>query len=320
MDKKCSIDLSTGVLKYKPCLEYLGVFVSDSGSLKHDVTTYVNHKRSNVSIKYTHFCKTNRNAPLHVKLDVLDRCVSSALIYGCETWGRYVNYVEQPYRSGLKTALNVRVNVNNEIVYVETGRWPLNARIKKAQLKFWLFLNSYKLNHPFSAVAKVLDFGLNNNINYLKYYKDLYDNYIDPRSCQISSEKQYLQIYLQKMIQEMEKDENSKLATYYRINPTLEKFVPKPQNILEIERELTTRYRTGSHSLAIELGRYSNTPRENLICICGNYIQTVWHIFLECPLTRTIVNPNYVNLAEVFADNNLHRKLLLISNKLKVQL
>ena len=143
-DKRSCIALNMGVLKYKTRIEYLGVFISDSGSLKRDVATNVKHKRPNVSIKYTNFCKVNRNAPLHVKLDVLDMCVCAALIYGCETWGRYISYVEQPYRAGLKTALNARVNVNNEIVHVETGRCPLNAKIKKAQLKFWLFIQNYQ--------------------------------------------------------------------------------------------------------------------------------------------------------------------------------
>ena len=60
------------------------------------------------------------------------------------------------------------------------------------------------------------------------------------------------------MITESDKNENSKLGTYYCINLSLKKFVPNPQTIMELERELLTRFRTRSHSLAIELGRYSN--------------------------------------------------------------
>ena len=126
-DLKTCIILQSGVLKYKSVIEYLGVFVTDIASLKNDIKLYVDKKRANVSIKFTNFCKKNRNAPLHVKLDVLDTCVTSALTYGCETWGRYVNEAELCYRSGLKTALNVRQNVNNEIVYIESGKWPLQS-------------------------------------------------------------------------------------------------------------------------------------------------------------------------------------------------
>ena len=87
-DRKSNINLNTGLLKYKPNFEYLGVIVSDSGVLKCDVISYIDHKRANVTVKFTNFYKTNRNAPLHVKLDVLDKCVTSALMYGCETWGK----------------------------------------------------------------------------------------------------------------------------------------------------------------------------------------------------------------------------------------
>ena len=130
-DPRNCILLESGVLKYKACIEYLGVFISDAGLINEDVKTYVSHKRANVSIKYTKFCKTNRNAPLNVKLDVLDKCVTSALTYGCEMWGRYVNEVEVCYRSGLKVALNVRENVNNDIVYIESRKelWLLAQKL-----------------------------------------------------------------------------------------------------------------------------------------------------------------------------------------------
>ena len=167
IDTKTSLILNSGVLKYKSVIEYLGIFLSDSGSIKDDVKRYADKKRSNVSFKYTNFCKVNRNAPLHVKLDVLDTCVSSTLTYACETWGRHVNKVDLCYRSGLRTALGVRENLHNEIVYIESGKWPLVSRIKKAQLKFWILINEYSRNHPTSAVAK------KHNIVYLKYYISL---------------------------------------------------------------------------------------------------------------------------------------------------
>ena len=179
-------------------------------------------------------------------------------------------------------------------------------------------MNEYKQSYPNSAVAKVIDIGLNNHIAYLNHYKSLQAEYINPASCQGAIEKQYFDTFKQKMEIEHEKDVDCKLGTYLRVNPTLQNYVPRPQTIMEIERELITRYRTGSHSLAIELGRLSNIPRENRLCRCGNNIQTVWHIFSECELTRTIVNEQYQNLHDVFGDENVHQKLLLICRRLKV--
>ena len=126
----------------------------------------------------------NNNAPFHVKLDVLDTCVTSSLLYGCETWANCNNDVEQPYRSGLKIALNVRQNLNNEIVHVETGKFPLCGKVKSTQLKFWLFaINKYVVDFPESAVAKVVKMGMECNSKYLKHYTDLQATYENPTAC-----------------------------------------------------------------------------------------------------------------------------------------
>ena len=142
----------------------------------------------------------------------------------------------------MKIALNIRQNVNNEIVYIESGTWPLCARIKRTQLKFWLSINEYILSYPESALAKVLDIALKSNNAYLRYYKNLQKEFIDPSTCQASIEGKLMNTYKEKMTVALQKDENSKLGAYYSINPKLQKFFPNPQIIMEIERELITRF------------------------------------------------------------------------------
>jgi hypothetical protein len=319
-DRKSSIILNSGVLKYKPKFDYLGVIVSDSGLLKEDVKSFIDRKCGNISVKFTNFCKTNKHAPLHVKLDVLDKCAKASLIYGCETWGSNINDVERCYRGGLKTALNVRQNLNNEIVHIESGRWPLRAQIKSLQLNFWLQMKKYIVDHPDSAVAKVYNMGIQSKSPYLHYYQKLENEYGEPKSCTEIIRDKTFESYKEKITSQYNTDSNSKLRTYLQVNPSLSSNVPDPQTMLEFERELTTRFRTGSHSLAIETGRYSNTPRENRTCSCGTGVQTVWHVFADCPYTRTIVHKDYENLNDIFQDENVHHILLSITKKLKVQI
>ena len=320
-DLKRPIILESGtILKYKAKIKYLGVMISDSGSLKHDINLYMDEKRSEISIKYTNFCKIHRNAPLHTKLDTLDSCMMSALTYGCETWGQYACEADTCYRAGLRTALHIRQNVNNEIIHLESGKWPTSSRVKKAQLKFWIYLQEYKDKFPDAALSKMLQIGMDNRITYLTYYENLRSVYGDPESCRISIEREYFEKFKTKIQNENEKDADSKLGTYLLINPTLQKYVPNPQNIMEIERELVTRYRTGSHSLAIELGRFSNTPRETRFCCCKNSVQSVWHIFFECDLTHDLINNHHTNLYETFNDDEIHRRLLSICRRLKIHM
>ena len=86
-EDKSGIMLKNGLLEYKSILKYLGVKICDTGSLKNDIDMYIKEKRSNVTLKFNNFCKKNFLAPLHVKIKVLNTCVSAALIYACETWG-----------------------------------------------------------------------------------------------------------------------------------------------------------------------------------------------------------------------------------------
>ena len=130
-DRKSHLVLNSGILKYKHKLEYLGVYISDSGSLKNDIKMVIAQRRANISIKLTNFCKVNRNAPLSVKLDVLDTCISTSITYACETWGSNVSEAELCYRSGIKVAMNVRENTNNEIIYIESGKYPIECKVKK---------------------------------------------------------------------------------------------------------------------------------------------------------------------------------------------
>ena len=214
---KTNIVLKSGLLKYKNCFKYLGIIISDSGSLKQDVKSIVDRKRSNVSIKFTNFCKVNRNAPLNVKLDVLDICVASSIIYASETWGNNSKEADLCYRSGLKTALSVRKNTNNEIIYIETGKFPLHCRIQKLQIKFWLYVVRYIAEFPDSALSKVVKIGLDNSIPYLRYYQNLVLKFDNPFRCEQTLNKSYTDLWKQKIV-EASIDVDCKLGTYYTVS------------------------------------------------------------------------------------------------------
>ena len=64
----------------------LGSWLSESGSLQHDLSLHLNYRFKNC-IKYFNFLQTNRYAPIAVKLKVLTSCVTSTLLYNCETFG-----------------------------------------------------------------------------------------------------------------------------------------------------------------------------------------------------------------------------------------
>ena len=58
---------------------------------------------------------------------------------------------------------------------------------------------------------------------------------------------------------------------------------------MEFQRTSITRYRTGSHNLAIEKGRmFGGMERDERLCLCNREIQTVKHVLLNCPLLNQL--------------------------------
>ena len=153
---------------------YLGGVVSDTGSLTYDIDKFVNNKRPNVTIKFNNFVRKNKLAPIKIKLNVLDACVTSALIYACETWGTAkVKSLEVAYRFGLKRALSLRENINTEILYVEADKCPISTRIAKQQLNFWIKLNSYLQENQEHPLAAIIEYARSINLKYNAYYDNL---------------------------------------------------------------------------------------------------------------------------------------------------
>ena len=135
-----------------------------------DVDSYIDERRANITFKYTNFCRRNYIAPLHIKIQVLESCVTSSLLYSCETWGDYSpSKIETVFRHGIKSALSVRSCTNNEIVYLESGLYPLNIRIRKQQLKFWQSLTELLPNDQSNYIAKLLRLAVQYNIDYVKH-------------------------------------------------------------------------------------------------------------------------------------------------------
>ena len=279
-DLKETLILNNGNLDYKYMVKYLGMKITDTGSIKEDIDVNVESKRSNIIIKFTNFCRKNFLAPLDIKLRVLNSCVVSSIMYGCEVWGQSkVPKIESLYRQGLKAALSVRNSVNNEIVYTECGENPLEIRITQQQLKFWGSMKELVSTNPTHYISKLI--AATENTKYIKHYKQLDQLYTNAEKCAETLINKF-KTTRETSIRSAATDSNSRLGTYLYINPSICK--PTFVNKLEFQRVFITRYRCGSHNLRIEAGRTSYIPREERLCICNNDLQTVKHVLLQCPL------------------------------------
>ena len=92
---------------------------------------------------------------------------------------------------------------------------------------------------------------------------------------------------------------STKLNTFKTMNPEL---VPSPvyqdetNYIPDYVRVEYTRFRTGSHRLNVEKGRWSRVPAAERYCTCDNEsIQNELHVIYQCPLTETLRQKFHIN-------------------------
>ena len=300
---------------------YLGGVVSDTGSITHDIEEFVNSKRPNITIKYNNFVRKNDLAPVCIKLNVLDICVTSALTYACETWGTAnVKPLEVAYRFGLKRALSLHENTNSEIVYVEAGRCSLSASVSKQQLNFWLKLNRYLQENPEHPLAGLIEYARSINLNYVAYYDNLQEEYQNPQNCLKKRREHFESECADAIKQKAGDDTGSRCGVYLQVNPTLS--TPEHHGILELERKLLSRYRSGSHSLRVETGRMNNPPipREQRLCSCDTSVQSLHHVLLECPLIADLHEEfGYTSIEEAFSRRDIAEFLMKMEYRLGIK-
>ena len=285
-DAKSKLDIGSGFLNYTNTYT-LGYTINDSGKLKDDFDNNINEKRSNLSIKFLNFCRSNFMVPLSIKFEVLNLCLKSTILFGCEIWGNVkLGKLETCYRKAIKYALSVRPSVNNEIIYIESGQYPLVCDITSRQLKFWLKIQDNVLAQPNNYMSKLIKLAIDKNIPYILYYKNLEITYKTSVSCNEFLKEKYRKIWSTTFNSKHTEDTESKLGVYKSINPNLKCYISN--TLPEFERVQITRYRTGSHNLLIEKGRYLRIPRENRVCVCDTGIQSLNHVIFSCPLTKRL--------------------------------
>ena len=252
---------------------------------------------------------------------MLDACVTSSLTYGCETWAGYIpKDVEVLYRSGIKTAMAIRQNTNNEIVYVESNLYPLERNIEVRQLKLWKQINDESSRD--TLLGKLITQAKEINIEYVNYYIQLEQQYNTPSNCQRIISREYQSTWRENILKAHNDDINSKLGAYFLVNQNIKNpNLLYSKNIFEIERILITRFRTGSHGLLIETGRYHNPrrPRDQRMCSCKEEIQTVHHILIKCKLLQHLRVIELDTVEKYFEWDGIYNFLLHASKVLKIE-
>lgn len=262
------------VISYQDVYTYLGTPISNS-SMQKQVAQHAGSKQSHVR-KFASFLARNCDAPFVVKRAVWESCLSSSILYSCESWMvNNVTPIHTQYLTSVKELLGVRTQTPSMLIYVELDTPSVQALIKKRQIDF---LNKTKQSSHFngSPLQKTIDMAKEAKCPMGLYIQELEAIANDPVTEFLADNRESVQ-----------NSEASRSVIYREINPDLS--VHKmycDTNVCERQRIFTTRLRLSSHRLKIETGRWSRIPREDRVCSCGVDVQSEEHVLTQCSLTQ----------------------------------
>ena len=278
-EDKIDFILPNGVIKNVRHVTLLGSQISESGNISYDIDLHI-QKRFIAVHKFYNFMKTNKLAPVAVKIKVLQACVISSLLHNCEAFGKVIpKQLEKIYYSLIKCVLNVRSNAPNKLVLIESGLPPLESLIYARQFNF---IKRFIDLHPYSTRKKVFDHIRLGNSKYINHYMNLLQNY----NSKDDIYKYYVDTLKQDIYNLASFDKNYKYRLYVKFNPNLE-----VANLSTWALKSLSKIRLSSHSFPIETGRYTRVKREDRLCINCNKLGDEVHYIYEClSIDRTDIN------------------------------
>jgi hypothetical protein len=299
-DDRSPFSIGNSIIEHTNAYKYLGATIT-TDTLKSQVELHAKLATASVN-KFYAFLYKNNDAPYQVKKKVLDSCVTSTLLYSCESWlTNNLQPIAKIYNSCLKQLLGVRSQTANDVVYVETGMPSITSVVKERQRQFYNNLGD-DADRPINKAIKI---ARNQMTPTAKYLLRLLAQTSDYRSTDIADRNELIRSSLQ-----------SKIVTYRSINPSLTVHPIYASNIPEQARKAATQMRTSSHNLKIETGRWSRTLRENRLCQCGHGVQDETHVLTSCQLTENL-HPPFSSTTEAMENNNIGFICLNIFNRLK---
>ena len=283
-----NIKLENGEIRCANKAVYLGSILTETGNVNMDVAAEIKQREKQFS-RFHAFLRENYNAPLSVKENVLEACVTSAVLNNCEAWGNAnLSVLEALYRKALKHMLGVRKTVCNEFPYIELDKPTLTSIVLKRQYKFY---KNCTIDRDWPLQRHIIRQAMDVRCTFVNHYIKLMENYNSPNDI---TEKSLHE--MRDRIRLKAERGQSRYATYIVLNPTLRRPEIYDNYVPTYKLHHTTRLRMISHSLQIELGRHKRPviPSDERLCACGE-VETEKHFTQHCNLYTHIRQKYAIN-------------------------
>ena len=290
-----------GIVNVTHCSQYtyLGSIFTSDGKVSSAIDKHAD-TRINALNKLVRFLDINESAPFLVKKCVVDACFASSLLYGCESWLgiKPSRRIKTMYMKAIRMLLGVRQQISEDVCLIESGYPSLEALVRSRQQSFikkQLQERDGMLDDPLMHALSITH---RDNPVLSRYIKSLLDGPDD-----------IIQADLQQRKERMRASGKTKIQTYCAINPELSvhPMYKNPVGERDYLRISFTRFRTSSHSLKIETGRWSRIPRDQRTCVCNEGVQTEEHVLTACPSVNDIKLKYHLNIANFVEFMNSER-------------
>lgn len=296
-DKQCFS--SDGItVEYAAQYLYLGAWFDDSASMKMVLKLHETASEAIVN-KFAIFCASNTLMPFVFKKKVFDAAVTSALLYGSESWlTNQVKTIEKQYNKLIKCLLGVRRNTSVNLCMLEAGIVPLQSVLSERRKKF--IVSQFHDNNSERPLHYVYGICREENTPGFRFLES---------SRMGNGGASSLETIKRSVLEKA--PGATKITTYVNeMNPLMKVHPVYKTNtyIPDYKRQSFTRLRLMSHQLKVEVGRWSRTPAEQRVCHCdGTSIQTEKHVLLDCPLSEQCRRDNtmlvFDSMQDLFNEN-----------------
>ena len=287
--------------------KYLGTIISNTGNFKSNEN---NLKKKGLRASFIISKHIAQFAKPSISLSIFEKVVEPLLLYNSEVTGISIpkswdsqkflsrmwdigNELNRVYIGFARQILGVHKKSSNIAIHAETGKFPICIKIFSRVIKYWTRLQTTK--QPLLAAARDLENEnyVNNRYNMTKvvgYLRSATNTNMLPIAS--TKEANHMHKTFFQNIQELylkwweeQKPQSTKLDFYYRYKKIF-RFEPYLDKIPKYIRCHLTRLRVSSHSLPIEVMRYSKKEisRDERKCTICNLDKSgnEEHYLLEC--------------------------------------
>ncbi len=276
--------------------QFLGVVFSTGGSFTEAQTTLSGQAQKAIFKLHTYLHKFV-NIPVKHYLELFDKLVLPILCYGCEVWGFCkADKIEKVHLKFCKRLLNVKLSTQNDMIYSELGRYPLQLNRFHRIIKYWIkVVNSENIKYIKCTYNTIMQYNENNprKVNWVSLVQKLlselgfYEVWINQG---VGDNNLFLYLFKQRLHDNYKQDLHARLsispkARFYIL---FENFGFKTYLNLDITKKFRiciSKLRLSSHSLEIEKGRYKKpnpVPVNERKCPECDVLEDEFHFLLEC--------------------------------------